>query len=240
MLKSICKIFGFCSSSTEPCGPAGKLLQAGIRKLGACFDRFFAFVEKRRGRSAFAVPEMPAPPVPGPDDRVQIGCNYNRQPLWKIVLGVPLIYLPLVMTIPFMIPSIWTVKTHLKMVGGMNIKSYWDFVPTWATHRYNHNTQIILETVRSPITAWLCKTRIFWLFNCKLYCPLSVGVFSYMAYLVKIVENWWCPFGHDRKHLYADGAIDYSFWHVNPEKNLLDPQDACNPIWNRDCATRPA
>lgn len=235
MIQQLWKHFGFCKSHASFCGPIKKFVQTGMQRIGVCFDRFFAFVESRREQSVTAVPEIPAQPVPSTEDRVQIGCNYNCQPLWKIILGVPLIYLPLIMTIPFMIPSILTVKTHLKLVGSMNIKSYWDFVPTWATHRYNYNTQIVLQTVRNPWIAWLCKTKVFWLFNCKLYCPLSVGVFSYMAYLVKIVENWWCPFNHDRKDRYAEGAIDYSFWHVNPEINLLDPQDACNPIWNRDC-----
>ncbi len=205
-----------------------------IPRAGKVFDSFFNHVSRFRIQpEKTVVPEWTAP-MPDVMDRVQIGCNYTRQPLWKIVVGVPLIYLPLIMTIPFMIPSILTVKTHLKMVGGMNIKGYWDFVPSWATHRYDYNTQIVLENTRSPIISAFCKTKLFWLFNCKLYCPLSVGAFSYMAYLVKIVENWWCPFNHDRKELYADGAIDYSFWHVNPERHLLNAEDEKNPIWNRD------
>jgi hypothetical protein len=62
---------------------------------------------------------------------------------------------------------------------------------------------------------------------------MSVALFSYAAYLVKIVENWWCPFAHNRKLNYADGAIDMSFWHVDPEELIkLDRADKNNPIWN--------
>ncbi|MBU1238334.1 hypothetical protein KKF84_09120 [Myxococcota bacterium] len=164
--------------------------------------------------------------------RPHIGCNYNNQPTWKLLLGVPLIYLPIIMTLPFLIPTIFAVKTHLSLVGGMNIKGYWDFVPDWATHRYNYNTQIVLRDTRSPIVAAVCKTKLFWLFNCKLYCPLSVATFSYLAYLVKIVENWWCPFNHGKKHTYGDGAIDSSFWHVATERDLLHPDDLKNPIFS--------
>ena len=114
MFPSLCRCFGLCKSAGESGNPVKTFIQAGIRRLGSCFDRFFAFVQSRREKTSTAVPEMPPPPVPGPEERVQIGCNYTRQPLWKIVLGVPLIYLPLIMTIPFMIPSIWTVKTHQK------------------------------------------------------------------------------------------------------------------------------
>ena len=74
--------------------------------------------------------------------------------------------------------------------------------------------------------------RIFWVFNCKLYCPLSVALFCYMSYLVKIVENWWCPFTHGRKHEYVEGAIDHSFWHVDSaETSKLHPDDRNNPLW---------
>jgi hypothetical protein len=50
-----------------------------------------------------------------------------------------------------------------------------------------------------------------------------------------IVENWWCPFSHDRKQEYAAGAIDKSFWHVDPEEFIkLDPEDRRNAIWNEN------
>jgi hypothetical protein len=62
-------------------------------------------------------------------ERVRSGCNYERQPFWKIILGVPLIYLPILTTLPFVIVGVNLVKIHLKYVGGMNIKPYGDFVP---------------------------------------------------------------------------------------------------------------
>ena len=162
-------------------------------------------------------------------DRVIIGCNYVKQPFWKIILGVPLIYLPIITTVPFMLIGVFFIRTHLRYVGGMNIKSYWDFVPSWISHRHRNNEQ---PTINIP---WynLAHYRVFWVFNCKLYCPLSVALFSYAAYLVKIVENWWCPFAHDQKKTYAESAIDESFWHVDPQELIkLHPDDRQNQIWN--------
>ena len=67
-----------------------------------------------------------------------MGCNYVSQPLWKVILGVPLIYLPIIATIPFVAIGVFLVKTHLTLVGGMEIQSYWDFVPSWVSHRYRN------------------------------------------------------------------------------------------------------
>lgn len=162
-------------------------------------------------------------------DRVRIGCNYEKRPFWKMLLGVPLIYLPILTTVPFVIVGVLLVRTHLKYVGGMQIKSYGEFVPEWVSHRYRNSEQ---PTINVP---WyhFAHYRIFWVFNCKLYCPLSVALFCYMSYLVKIVENWWCPFTHGRKHEYREGAIDHSFWHVDPaETAKLHPDDRNNPLWN--------
>jgi hypothetical protein len=165
--------------------------------------------------------------------RVNIGANYPAQSLWKVMLGVPLIYVPLITTVPFMLIGILLVKTHLKWVGAMNIRSYWEFVPAWASHRYSYHDQITYSTG----AAWynLRAHKWYWIFNCKLYCPLSVGLFVYAAYLVKIVENWWCPFGHDRKQEYAGSAIDKSYWHLyEVEREKLHPDDLNNPVWNKD------
>lgn len=162
-------------------------------------------------------------------DRVRIGCNYAKQPFWKVILGVPLIYLPIITTVPFVIVGVFLVKTHLKYVGGMEIKSYWDFVPAGDSHRYGNSEQPTINISRFHPAHY----RFFWVFNCKNYCPMSVALFSYAVYLVKIVENWWCPFAHDRKQGYVEGAIDMSFWHVDPvELEKLDPEDERNPIWN--------
>jgi hypothetical protein len=60
-----------------------------------------------------------------------------------------------------------------------------------------------------------------------------VALFRYATYLVKIVENWWCPFNHGQKPEYAESAIDNSFWHVYPEELAkLHPEDRENPLWN--------
>ncbi|MHC1697325.1 MAG: hypothetical protein AB9919_04490 [Geobacteraceae bacterium] len=161
--------------------------------------------------------------------RVRIGCNYVSQPFWKVILGVPLIYLPILATLPFVAIGVFLVKTHLTLVGGMEIRSYWDFVPSWVSHRYQNKDQPVIKISRFHPAHY----RFFWIFNCKLYCPLSVALFRYAAYLVKIVENWWCPFAHNRKQDYAEGAIDKSFWHLSPEDRLkLHPDDRKNPIWD--------
>jgi hypothetical protein len=161
--------------------------------------------------------------------RVRIGCNYVNQPLWKVIIGVPLIYLPIIATIPFVAIGVFLVKTHLSLVGGMEILSYWDFVPSWISHRYRNKDQPTIDISRFHPAHY----RFFWVFNCKLYCPLSVALFRYAAYLVKIVENWWCPFAHGRKKDYAEGAIDKSFWHMFPEElEKLHPDDRKNPTWN--------
>jgi hypothetical protein len=162
-------------------------------------------------------------------DRVRIGCNYEKQPFWKMVLGVPLIYMPIITTVPFVIIGVFLVRTHLKYVGGMAIKSYWEFVPDWLSHRYRNSEQPAINISRFHFAYY----RWFWVFNCKLYCPLSVALFRYAAYLVMIVENWWCPFAHGKKAEYAEGAIDKSFWHVDPEETAkLHPDDKQNPLWN--------
>ena len=129
-------------------------------------------------------------------ERVIIGANYLQQPMWKKAVGVPLVYFPLITTTPFVLLGVLLVRTHLKYVGAMNIRSYWDFVPAWISHRYRNDNQIIYTTG----SAWynLRAHRFYWIFNCKLYCPLSVALFRYAAYLVMIVENWWCPFTHDQ------------------------------------------
>ena len=166
-------------------------------------------------------------------ERVIIGANFSQQPIWKKAVGIPLIYFPLITTTPFVLIGVLLVRTHLKYVGAMNIRTYWDFVPTWISHRYNNDNQIIYTTG----AAWynLRAHRYYWIFNCKLYCPLSVALFRYAAYLVMIVENWWCPFAHNKKQEYAEGAIDKSYWHLHSqERERLHPDDRGNPIWNEE------
>jgi hypothetical protein len=57
--------------------------------------------------------------------------------------------------------------------------------------------------------------------------------------MVKVVENWWCPFNHDRKNSYTDGAIDQSFWHIYPEEKIkLHEDDKNNVIFNQDVSDK--
>jgi len=166
-------------------------------------------------------------------DRVKIGENFDDQPIWKIIIGVPLIYLPLIFSIPFVAICVFLVKSHLKLMGAKNIRPYRDFVPDWFSFRYKYSDQIVYSTGAKPYN--LRHYRWYWIFNCKLYCPLSVALFRYITYLVKIVENWWCPFGHDKKTEYDEGAIDKSFWHLHEqERARLHPDDRENPMWNED------
>ena len=166
-------------------------------------------------------------------ERVRIGSNYLNQPTWKFFFGVPLIYFPLITTTPFVLLGVILIKIHLKWIGGMYIRSYWDFVPAWASHRYHHDNQIKYSTG----AAWynLRARKFYWIFNCNLYCPLSVALFKYAAYLVTVVENWWCPFSHDKKQEYFEGAVDKSYWHLHTaEREKLHTDDLNNPIWNEE------
>lgn len=164
-------------------------------------------------------------------DRVVIGRNYENQPTWKKYVGVPLIYFPLIATIPFVVIGVLLVRAHLSYVGGMNIRSYWSFVPSWISHRYRYSNQIVYESETNKYH--FRYYRWYWIFNCKVYCPMSVALFHYMTYLVMIVENWWCPFHHDKKSEYAEAAIDQSYWHIYEiERDKLQSEDRDNPIWN--------
>ena len=166
-------------------------------------------------------------------DRIKIGNNFPNQPVLRIVVGVPLIYLPIITSIPFVIICAFIVKSHLKLMGAENIRPYWDFVPHWISHRYRYDEQITYSTG----SHWynLRSFRWYWVFNCKLYCPLSVALFRYVSYLVKIVENWWCPFEHDQKCEYKEAAIDKSYWHLHAQEQVrLHPDDRTNPLWSED------
>lgn len=163
--------------------------------------------------------------------RVSIGTGFHAQPGWRLLLGIPLIYVPLLTTVPFVVVGVWLVRLHLWMIGATDIKGYWEFVPAWVSHRYRNRDHITFRGHRGPY--FILRSRYYWIFNCKLYCPLSVALLAYADYLVKIVENWWCPFAHSRKDTYAESAIDRSFWHTFPEElSRLHPDDRDNPIWN--------
>ena len=171
------------------------------------------------------------------EKRVEIGGNFHKNPRWKFLAGVPLIYVPILVAIVPMILCALLVQTHLRMVGARKLKSYWkDFVPSWISHRYTRESQIVSNKLvdKFGALAFIARSKLFWIFNCKLYCPLSVALMAYLVYLVKIVEQWWCPFGHDKKYTYADAPIDRSLWHADGDEALLHPDDRENPSWNED------
>jgi len=54
-------------------------------------------------------------------ERVQIGKNFEKQPTWIVRMGVSLIYLPLIITVPFVILGILAARGHLKFVNATGI-----------------------------------------------------------------------------------------------------------------------
>lgn len=164
-------------------------------------------------------------------DRVVIGSNHDKMSVQSRAVGMLLIYLP-ILTLPFVIISAYLTYFSLKCVGAQNLKTWADYIPHRASYRYSLENQI---TMKKSFKLSLGGSKLFWILNCTWYCPYSVALFEWHAYLVKVVENWWCPFGHDKKHNYKSGAIDQSFWHIYPdEKAKLNEEDKNNPIFTED------
>ena len=164
--------------------------------------------------------------------RVNIGDNYMNASSIRVFLGTPIIYLP-ILTLPFVFLSAWITFLHLWLLGAKNIRKYRDFIPDKRSHRYNYKSQPIMK--KRNIFNIHVRSVIFWMFNCTRYCPYSVALFTWHTYLIKIVENFWCPFYHEKKTTYADAPIDKSYWHqLEEDKNKLHPDDRNNPIWNKD------
>jgi hypothetical protein len=165
--------------------------------------------------------------------RVQIGANHKNINIPQRAIGLIFVYLP-ILTLPFVITSAYLTYFHLRMVGGKNVKTWGDFMPDRASHRYDMKSQITMD---GSFKLSMAQSKLYWILNCTWYCPLSVALFEWHAYLVKVVENWWCPFGHNKKHNgdYNEGAIDQSFWHIYPEEQAkLCEQDLNNPLWNTE------
>lgn len=169
-------------------------------------------------------------PCEGPCDRVALGVHYQDISPFRVFLGLPFVYAPIVFYPLFFVSGV-LIYLHLKMMGARNLKFMNAFVPDRKSHRYTLKSQII--KTRSPTLAFWVRTRIYWIFNCTFYCPMSVALLEWHAYLVKIVENWWCPFAHSQKPSYANGAIDRSFWHDPVDVTQLHPEDRDNPIWSQ-------
>ncbi len=159
--------------------------------------------------------------------RVAIGEKFKKRNIFLLILGIPLIY------IPFFLGS-WialyfigiTCYGHLKLMGASNsLKKLKDFMPDSQSHRYSYKTQIT-----TGVWCSLKRSKLFWLFNCTWYCPISVALLEWCSYLVKVVEVWWCPFHHSKKETYV--PISQSFWHLNKKNtDKMHPEDRNNPIF---------
>lgn len=165
--------------------------------------------------------------------RTSIGKNFYDLPAWRRYLGALLIYLPLFVSLPFVLLGALILYAHLVTLGAKNLKRYRDFLPTGASFRYRTLKEQVTFKF-DPSAPW-ASAKAFWQFNCNYYCPLSVGLYEWSTYLVKTVENFWCPFFHDRKEAYRDSAVDQSYWHILPEnRETLHPEDRNCDIWNED------
>ena len=164
-------------------------------------------------------------------ERIQIGRTFENIPIPLQILGLPLIYLPVFVCIPFMILGLNLVRWHLLLMGAKNLKKYRDFIPHRKTYRYAYKNQI-----KSKSGHWFtifARTKLFWFYNCGIYCPLTIGLLEYFSYLVMVVENWWCPFFHDKKSNYNHSALDKSYWHITKQKlSQLHPDDRNCPTYD--------
>lgn len=165
--------------------------------------------------------------------RTQIGKRFYELPAWRRYLGALLIYLPLFLSVPFVLLGATILYAHLAILGAKNLKRYQDFLPKGSSFRYQTLKEQI--TFNFDKTAPWASTKAFWQFNCNYYCPLSVALYEWSTYLVKTVENFWCPFFHDRKAAYRESAVDQSYWHINADtRGKLHPEDRKCAIWNED------
>jgi hypothetical protein len=170
-------------------------------------------------------------------NRIEIGRSFTKISRARVFFGLFFVYAPIVF-LPLFLLSGLLVHIHLRLMGARNLKTLRDFLPAWSSHRYAYKTQITMRD--GPKLAFWIRSRAFWLFNCTWYCPVSVAVLEWNAYLVKAVENWWCPFHHSRKPNYDTSSLDLSFWHVSENVRQLHPDDRDNAIWNQPAGTRPA
>lgn len=174
-----------------------------------------------------------------PSQRISIGARFYELPAWRRYLGALLIYLPLFLSLPFVLLGALILYAHLRMLGAQNLKRYSDFLPKPSSFRYSTLKDQI--TFNFDQTAPWASLKAFWQFNCNLYCPLSVGLYEWSTYLVKTVENFWCPFFHERKEAYRSSSIDRSYWHIHTEnREKLHPEDRDCDIWNDQKDQKPS
>jgi hypothetical protein len=166
--------------------------------------------------------------------RVEIGKNHDNMSVTRRAIGLFFVYLP-ILTLPFVFASAYMTYFHLWLVGAKNVKKFSDYLPAKESHRYTLKNQI---TMKPSFGLSLSQYKLYWIVNCTWYCPVSVAVFEWHAYLVKLVENWWCPFAHEKKENYSNAKIDKSFWHIYPDDVVkLEKEDRDNPIWNDEADT---
>ena len=115
-------------------------------------------------------------------DRVCIGKNHRKVPFFRQIYGVALIYVP-ILFMPFVVISAYISYLHLKLMGAENIKTWSDFLPDKKSHRYTYKSQIFM---RPGYSVSPTQFKLFWIFNCTWYCPVSVGLLSGMP----IWLNW--------------------------------------------------
>lgn len=164
--------------------------------------------------------------------RVKISRQWKAMPVARQAAGVLLIYIPIIF-LPFVLASAFITYAHLRVIGAKDVKRLRDFMPDRKTCRYHYHNQILPAVGKKYWFNGAVRTKLFWVLNCTAYCPFSVALLSWHAYLVKLVENFWCPFNHNKKCMYMDGPIDKSYWHMDKENAaLLHPDDRDNPLWN--------
>ena len=114
--------------------------------------------------------------------RAEIGKNHKKIPVLQRAIGLFLVYLP-ILTLPFVFLSAYLTYYHLRLIGGENIKTLADFLPERSSHRYNLKNQITMD---GSFKFSLAQSKLYWIFNCTWYCPVSVALFEWHAYLVII------------------------------------------------------
>ena len=118
-------------------------------------------------------------------NRVSIGRNHKNMPVWVRAIGLVFIYLP-IMTLPFSFLSAYLSYYHLWMMGVQDVKKLKDFLPERESHRYDLKSQITMDP---SFKLSGVQSKLFWLFNCTWYCPVTIGFFEWHSYLVKLCDS---------------------------------------------------
>jgi len=167
---------------------------------------------------------------PSASDRIWIQDRYAEKNLPQILLAVVFVFAPVVL-MPVVALVGYLAYCHLRLMGATNVKTLVDFLPDRKSHRYSLKTQILPRGRVHP-AAWIyTRTRLYWILNCTWYCPYSVALFEWCAYLSKAIESWWCPFAHSKKHTYETASLDASYWHATGNAHRLHWEDRNDPTW---------